>query len=117
MMHVQKVEEILLDIDYPFAEIGVFSFQNPKEFYIQVSAEREHVVRPGTFLCKGRKWRLSEHMTKSEIVQTALKAVLAFEEHEVRENFKYRGQAIFDPHYDVDALYELRKTNPLDERE
>lgn len=58
-------------------------------------------------LCKGRKWRLSYHMTKSEIVQTAFKAVLAAVEHETREQFLYRGAAIFGPHYDVDHLHDI----------
>lgn len=57
----------------------------------------------------GRKWWLSPHMTVSEIVQTALLAVLAAEEHEARENFTYRGRAIFGPHWDVDELVELHK--------
>lgn len=43
-------------------------------------------------------------MVKSEVVATAMKAVLAAEEHEARELFKYRGKAIFNPHIDVDAL-------------
>ena len=55
----------------------------------------------------GRKWRLSPHMTDSEIVGTALKAVLTAEEHEARENFLYRGRPIFGPHLDVDQLWEL----------
>jgi hypothetical protein len=58
----------------------------------------------------GRKWRLSEHMTRSEIVQTALMAVLAAEEHEARERFRYRGQPIFGPHFDVEQLYALTNT-------
>ena len=66
----------------------------------------------------GRKWRLSLHMTPSEVVATALKAVLTAEEHEAREQFRYRGRAIFGPHLDVDALAEFaaRKEN-LDLRE
>lgn len=55
----------------------------------------------------GRKWTLSRHMTKGEVVQTALKAVLAAEEHEAREKFLYRERAIFGPHYDVDRLVDL----------
>ena len=55
----------------------------------------------------GRKWDLTYHMTKSEIVQTAFKAVLTAVEHETRENFKYRGEAIFGPHFDVDKLVDL----------
>lgn len=49
------------------------------------------------------------HNTKTEIVMTALKAVLAAEEHEARERFKYRGEAIFSPHVDVDDLYRFIK--------
>lgn len=56
---------------------------------------------------KGRKWRLSEHMTKSEVVQTALKACIAFEEHEVREAFTYKNKAIFGPHLSIDKLVEF----------
>lgn len=55
----------------------------------------------------GRKWFISHFATKSEVVQTALMAVLAAEEHEARENFKYNGRAIFGPHFDVDRLAEL----------
>ena len=55
----------------------------------------------------GRKWRLSEHMTKSEVVQTALMAVLAAEEHEAQEQFLYQGRAIFGPHFSVDKLWLL----------
>jgi len=55
----------------------------------------------------GRKWRLSPHMTRSEIVLTALKAVLTAVEHEARERFTYRGLPIFGPHVDVDALHTV----------
>lgn len=55
----------------------------------------------------GRKWRLSQHMTRSEVVQTALTAVLAAEEHEAREKFLFRGQAIYGPHFDCVKLWQL----------
>lgn len=55
----------------------------------------------------GRKWWISPHMTKSEVVQTALKAVLTAEEHEAREQFRYGGQRIFGPHIDVDVLWRV----------
>lgn len=54
-------------------------------------------------------------MTRSEVVQTALKAVLAAVEHEAREFFTYNGRAIFGPHYDVDALWKI--ANQTDERQ
>lgn len=62
---------------------------------------------------KGRKWLLSPHMTDSEVIQTAFKAVMTAEEHETREAFKYLGQAIFGPHYDVNQLAELVKNGSL----
>jgi hypothetical protein len=58
---------------------------------------------------RGRKWRLSPHMTKGEIVQTAFLAVMTAMEHEIREQFTYRGVSVFDPHYDIDRLVELRR--------
>lgn len=58
----------------------------------------------------GRWWRLSPHMTDGEILQTALMAVLAFEEHEIREKFKVDGVSVFDPHYDIEALIALRQS-------
>lgn len=62
----------------------------------------------------GRKWFLSPHMTHSEVVLTALKAVMTAVEHETREKFLYRGRAILGPHIDVDAMWEAATT--LDER-
>jgi len=53
---------------------------------------------------KSRKWILSIHMTPSELVQTALKAVLTAEEHEAREAFTLDGVACFSPHFDVFKL-------------
>lgn len=53
---------------------------------------------------RGRKWRLSRHMTDGELVQTAFKAVMTAEEHEVRERFRFNGVAIFGPHISLAAL-------------
>lgn len=66
----------------------------------------------------GRKWFLSRHMTDGEIVQTVFKACMTAQEHELRERFLYRGAAIFDPHYDIEKLVELRQSpGALKERE
>lgn len=56
---------------------------------------------------KSRKWFLSEHMTVSEIVGTAFKAVMTAVEHEAREAFKFHGRAVYGPHIDVWALYSV----------
>lgn len=58
-------------------------------------------------LQKTRKWYISPHMTKSEVVQTILALVLLAEEHEVREHFRYKNRKIFGPHFDADVMVEV----------
>ena len=92
-------------------------------YYLQVIFTAEDtsyrtVVQSERQSWSGRKWRISTHMTDSEIVQTALKAVLTAVEHEAREQFLYRGKAIFGPHLSVDRLHALMNSpeSPLEVR-
>lgn len=64
-----------------------------------------------------RKWMLSYFMCDDEIISTGLKAVLAAVEHEAREQFKWKGQPIYRPHYDPNELYKLSKRNAVQKRE
>lgn len=67
---------------------------------------------------KGRKWRLSPHMTDGEVVWTAFKAILTALEHEARELFKFDGVAVADSHVDIHKLVALMKSEgALAERE
>ncbi len=66
-------------------------------FFLQVRATTPCSVTSKPHEWGGRKWFLSRHMTRSEIIQTALMATLAAVEHEAREDFKYHGKAIFGP--------------------
>lgn len=86
-------------------------------FYLQIGAKGTCNVTGAPLDWTGRKWRLSEHMTTSEVVQTAFMAVMAANEHEAREMFTYRDESVFDPHYDVEKLVALRKSpDALSER-
>jgi hypothetical protein len=67
-------------------------------------------------LQKTRKWQLSQYMTESELIQTVFKCVLTAIEHEAREQFKYKGRAVYGPHFDVRALMELCDNNQLETR-
>ncbi len=79
------------------------------DFYLQLDLKEDG--------WKGRKWRMSPHMTRSEVVQTAFLAVKTAEEHEMREKFTYFGKAIFGPHLNADDLVEFIGTAVrLDER-
>ena len=62
----------------------------------------DRCIKPWT----SRKWYLSEHMTESEIVQTALAAAIMAEEHETREAFTYMGKHIFNPHISLAAMLQ-----------
>lgn len=80
------------------------------QIYLQVRFKTINCRTGESYIAHGRKWLLSHHMVKSELVGTAMKAVLTAEEHEVRECFRYNGKAIFNPHIDVDALVAVCDT-------
>ena len=56
-----------------------------------------------------REWYVPLTASKSEVVRTCFKLVLASYEHRVREWFKYKGKAIHQPHYDVDQLAAMNE--------
>ena len=71
-----------------------------------------HAFLMARFTADGRDWTtrkyyLSPHMTRSEIIQTAFLCIKVAEEHETREKFLYRGKAIFGPHFDAEKLAAL----------
>lgn len=51
-----------------------------------------------------RKWYISKHACRSEVIGSLFKLVLTSLEHEARELFKVDGQAVYDPHVSIDAL-------------
>lgn len=59
----------------------------------------------------GRKWHVSPHATESEVVLTCLKAAITNAEHEVREDFVYKGAHLFHPHVSVSALADASYTS------
>jgi hypothetical protein len=71
----------------------------------------QHWQRRDGNIEKGRKWVLSEHMVDSEILQTALLAVLTYEEHEAREALTFDGRRLYGPHrslVNLDKEIEVR---------
>ena len=63
-----------------------------------------------------RKWMLSHHMCDSEVARTAYKAVSAAMQHEVEEYFKFGGEPVYRPHFDVWSLFNLSQNNRIDKR-
>lgn len=98
-----RFKNILKRVHYKNWDILVHPMHDEaKHYYLQV-----HFTDSVGDSYGGRKWLLSSYMTDSEIVQTALLAVLTAEEHEAREQFTYLDEPIFAPHLDIDKLFDL----------
>ena len=114
MKHAE-IQQIVDQIS--FREYNLYVLWNERgQMYLQASYHEPDVVTGKVELQQTRKWILSEHMTKSEIVQTAFKACLTSMEHRTREHFLYKGERVYSPHYDVEALVDLCRSQRFDER-
>lgn len=74
---------------------------------MQVQCYRMDTVTSEMGVGKGGKCYLSPHMTDQEIVQNAFGLFKAYEEHECREFFTYKGKRIYGPHISLEALLEV----------
>lgn len=99
---IDHVLEVMQHVSYKDWRIAVRMDGDRVYLQCMFTAPRAETGEPHDV--HGRKWFLSRFMCDSEIVSTALMACLAAEEHECRESFRYRGQRIFGPHLDVDAM-------------
>lgn len=106
-MKYKELKEIISKINYKDWE---FKTENRKDcFLLQIlfwAYDSDHPNQDKE-LQHCRKWFISRHACKAEVVRTAYKAVLAAEEHEVQENFRYQGARIHNPHLDPDALVRV----------
>lgn len=115
---VQQVQAILDQVHFMAYKWQVHGSFLPGDLntYLQASFQAR-CARTGMLTTQDtRKWLLSRHMTKSEIVQTAFKCALTSIEHEAREQFTYQGQPIFGAHFNVDQLVELCLADSQDVR-
>ncbi len=55
----------------------------------------------------GRKWYLSSHMTKDEVIKTCYGAFKAAVEHEMMEGFSIGGVILFNPHVNYKELIKI----------
>lgn len=100
-----QFQDVISRISYPGFK---YVLRHDGNFYLQIECDGKCNVTGEDLSWSSRKWRLSIHMTDSEVVQTAFMATMAAIEHEAREAFKYKGASVYDPHYDVEHLYALR---------
>lgn len=82
-MNCHEVLAIAAEISLGPGRTTLVNF-DPCDLWIQI-------VDPDNIEANGRKWRISQYATKSEVVQTIFKAYLTWLEHEARETFTYKG--------------------------
>ena len=87
--------------DYEFI---VGTTEGMKYPYLQVAAVKPCTYTGEPTMQKGGKHYISEYACDSEIFQCMLSLALAFEAHEVREDFMVDGKRVFGPHISTAAL-------------
>lgn len=113
---IQKAIAAVCECEFPDMELSVKKSSATGSVYLQGEYLEADTVTGKMETQYTRRWVLSPAMSKSEIVSTAFKCVLTSMEHRVREWFLYKGRAIYQPHYDVDALHAIcleRQERPL----
>ncbi len=115
MLNLNEIVEIVSQITY---KDWIF-YVNEKNGvpYLQIQFYDICSISKKKEIQKCRKWQLSYHMVRSEVVRTAYKALLAAVEHEAAENFKYKGARIFNPHFDLDNMVDFCKKENISVRE
>jgi hypothetical protein len=67
---------------------------------------------------KTGKKHISPQSCRQEVVALVYESIVAAEMHEIREWFRYKGAAIFNPHLDPDVLHGVaRKASSFNVRE
>lgn len=97
-----EVQRIIDSITYK-KDWDIHYSWNGSDNYIQLLIPDEKAPKGYWY---GRKWRISFHMTPSEIIQTVFLAIQTAEEHETREKFLYKGVAVLGPHWDLNEFAE-----------
>ncbi len=110
-LSVATLRDVLAEVAFKQSRFVIEPCANG--FLIQLQAEEPCAATGEPRVYAGRKWHISDRATPSDIVRTAFKAVVTWEEHEAREHFRYRGAAVFGPHCDIDDLVEfMQPTGP-----
>jgi hypothetical protein len=113
-MNAAEMRAVLATIEYLDYRFVIVGTEERPELMAQY--ELADIITGATETQTTRKWHVSIHATKSELVQTAFKCCLTSAEHRCREDFKYRNRRVFGPHFDVDALHQLCSDRKFDIR-
>lgn len=107
-----RFASVLERCTHPFLqlEIGQDGSEEQPVYWLRVGNPNGFCTRTGEPMdWVGRKWRLSQWMTDTELVWTAWKAILTALEHEAREMFRFDGVTVADSHVDIHKLVSFMK--------
>jgi hypothetical protein len=105
-MLIDEMSAVLQEVSFPGYEFAVA--QSAHGFiYMFASYDEADTITGIVERQYTRRWPLSPEMSKSEIVSTAFKCAITSMEHKTREWFLYRGRAVYQPHYNVDVLWDI----------
>lgn len=123
-MTPEAIEEIVSQISYKPGWTILTSREGDRVvLQVAVDATTEAALdaqlRDGTRVpWKSGKKHLSPHMCRQEIVGAVFGLIKDAESHEMREWFRYRGAAIYNPHLDPDVLVTVaRKASSFNVRQ
>ena len=105
---MEKVRAVLAEVAFKESHFAVEASKGG--FLIELVCEEQDAQTAAPELLHGRKWHVPAAANASDLVRTAFKAVVTWQEHEAREKFLYRGVPVFGPHCDVESLVELGNT-------
>lgn len=115
-MTIEEMDAVLACVEFKDYSLTIHCGADDSNPYLQGSYLDYDYYKKADELQFTRKWNVSQHMTKSELVQTAFKLCMTSFEHRCREAFKYKGKRIYGPHFDADALWAICKDANLDYR-
>lgn len=101
----EKVDSVITDIKYHAGYIVKTGVTN-NSVWFEVEHWRADTLTGIDGWGKGGKRWVNPAWSNSDIVRAVFGAIKAYDEHEVREAFLYRGQRVFGPHMDLDALVD-----------
>lgn len=104
-LSLAEVQAVLASV--AFRDFAFIVTPVPEGYQLQLQAQEPDAHTGAQVLLHGRQWPISRFASKSEIVQTAFKAVVTWQEHEAREHFRFQGAQVFGPHFDIERLAEL----------
>lgn len=103
--------EVQDDVTYkPGYRLALKEDESGRFYYQVVNTESVCAITGRRQTDTGGKAYLSPHATRSELVQTAFGLFKAYEEHESREFFRFRGKQVYGPHMDVLSLFLVADT-------